>query len=159
MRLCEYCGHQNGDQAARCTNCANGLPVSTRLLRNLDPSSGPPIDQPQPQIPLSMRQRVGMWVGAWLAAGAAMALLEWSLAVFNPVQILWFPLGLFMFLGRLLAPLLILPVGWAYYVALTVAALRANHRTRYYVLYAVLCVSLALNCAGCHSLWHANVRE
>jgi hypothetical protein len=153
MRRCEYSGYENDDQAVRCEGCRTKWLVSTRLLRKLDPSSGPPVEPPKPRMLVSVRQRVVMVAGAWVAAAATMACLEWALQVFYPLMIVFFPLALvpvLPVLGRYMSL-----AGWPYYLVLSGAALASETRTRCYVLCAVLCASLAMNCAGCHYQLHA----
>lgn len=155
MRKCEYCGQEIDDEAARCAGCGTQFLISTTFLRKTNPRTGPRLEPPKPQVPISARRRVAMWVLAWLAAAITMAYTEWTFAVLQPILIFLFPAGLFFLLGGVLGHFT-LPAGWIYYLGLTLAALRSKPRARYYVFYAALCISLVLNCAGCHWLFQQN---
>ncbi len=73
--------------------------------------------------------------------------------LWNPRTFLLFPIGLF----RCLLPSSFTPddyklaaaLGWLVYYALTIAALLQSRRTRYFVVYGVLCALLVTNVVGC----------
>jgi uncharacterized membrane protein YvbJ len=48
MRKCEYCGHENGDEAAQCHGCGTEFLVPTALIAKLDPTSGTELAEPRP---------------------------------------------------------------------------------------------------------------
>ena len=53
------------------------------------------------------------------------------------------------------AGVLALGLGWVYYVAMTLWALRSKRRRNFFVIYLILCASFALNIAGCKVLGSA----
>jgi hypothetical protein len=102
-----------------------------------------------PQI--SLRWRIGLWILAWIIAiiattegGFGLLLYSWMfpaglLALFTPKD--WNPP---------INETVILIMGWALYVALTVVGLLQKRRVRYFIAFGFLCVLLALNVVGCH---------
>jgi hypothetical protein len=44
----------------------------------------------------------------------------------------------------------ILVTAWALYVVLTVVGLLQRRRVRYFIVFGILCILLALNVVGCH---------
>ena len=44
--------------------------------------------------------------------------------------------------------------GWFLYLVLSVSALVTRRRTLYFVVYALLCLLLAVNAVGCHMMFH-----
>jgi hypothetical protein len=131
MNKCLHCGPQN---------------------ESVDADTAPHV---KPQTPMSMAKTVGMWVAAWAVTGAVVA----AIGTHYPKTLLGFP-GAVLFVG----PDLPLPMwvagkpfccaGWLYYVALTLWGLRSRRRSRYYLAYAVLCLSLVLNVLGWYHLEH-----
>jgi hypothetical protein len=102
--------------------------------------SGVPDEQPE----ITLRARVAFCAITW-----AFALILTLLIVFPaPVGVVFlpsFPEGLFVFLPGRQA----MVVGWATYLILTTFLLRSRTRSRYFVLFAVLCALLAVNIPGC----------
>jgi hypothetical protein len=45
---------------------------------------------------------------------------------------------------------LAIALGWPVYGALTVVGILQRRRARYFIIYGILCVLLALNVVGCH---------
>ena len=45
-------------------------------------------------------------------------------------------------------------MGWLFYIALTFIAVYQDRRVRYFAVYSILCVLLALNVVGCHVQIH-----
>jgi hypothetical protein len=101
------------------------------------------------QIPL--RWRIGLLVGASVIT--ALATVGTGLGFL--LYALYFPSGLCEMLmpknwDLPVSDAVLLILGWALYVGLIIAALLQKRRWRYFVVYGILCVLLALNAAGCH---------
>jgi hypothetical protein len=100
------------------------------------------------------RLRFLLPAGAWALALLATAVPDFRVVV----ETHYFPFGVMVFLAWLLdfkLPLavgLISIVGWLAYLVLTGSILLARSRTKYWVLYGLLCVLLILNVVGCHML-------
>ncbi len=105
-------------------------------------------EQP-PQI--SLRLRIGLWFAAWIIATIATIEGGFGLLLYS-----WmFPYGLLvLFTPKDWNPpineTVILIMGWALYVALTIIGLLQKRRVRYFIAFGILCVLLALNVIGCH---------
>jgi hypothetical protein len=108
---------------------------------------------PEKSAHISLWRRIGLWLVAW--GGAAIAC-----AVPDPFVLLYagaFPAGILAFLlpngvwGNE-TTLGLLGLGWVFYAGLTVGGLREKRSSKYFRFYAVLCVLLALNVAGCRAL-------
>ena len=80
-------------------------------------------------------------------------LVFWLFPVFSPLGIL-----LLYIFGQNQSWFIIVGAGWLYYTLLTIWGLRAKHRRAFFVVFIILCVSLLLNCAGCNSIFHLNLR-
>ena len=104
------------------------------------PGGGAPDDEPE----MSLRARLLLCAMAW-AAGLIVTLLMVLPAPMGVVLLPFFPEGLFPFLPRRVAGV----VGWLTYLILTTFLLRSRTRTRFFVLFAVLCALLAVNAPGC----------
>ena len=99
-----------------------------------------------PKTTLSFRWRIGLWSLAWLLAATAMAIPNPRL-----LNDAWFfPEGLLMFIPGLGSNSYSLFIGWGFYAALTIIALRLKQRIGYFILLAILCFLLAANVASCH---------
>jgi len=106
----------------------------------IEPAQAGADDEPE----ISLRARVVFCAVAW-----AIALILTLLFVLpHPMAIVllpFFPEGLFVFLPRRPAAV----IGWATYLVLMIFLLRSRTSTRYFVLFGVLCVLLAVNIPGC----------
>jgi hypothetical protein len=102
---------------------------------------------------ISLWKRCWLWLVAWVVVIGLMAIPYSGICLRVPWM---FPMGSpFMLLTLLLsewgsAGNFFIAVGWLFYVALTIYALRQNRRARYFVAYTVLCVFLILNVGGCY---------
>jgi hypothetical protein len=100
---------------------------------------------------IALRWRITLWAAAWVVAtiatvgtGLGYLLYAWM-----------FPSGLVILFAPKdwdppISETIILILGWAIYVGLTIYGLLQNRRVRYFVVFGILCVLLALNVAGCH---------
>jgi hypothetical protein len=104
---------------------------------------------------ISLRRRIWFWIGAWGIATVATVGLSPGLLLFA-----WlFPVGLLNFApaGWDSSPPSdpsagvdsMIVLGWLLYIALTIVGLSQSRRTRYFVIFGILCVLLALNVVGC----------
>jgi hypothetical protein len=99
---------------------------------------------------IALRWRIGLWVAAWVLAaiatvgtGLGYLLYAWM-----------FPSGLVTLFAPKdwdppISETIILILSWAIYVGLTAYGLWQNRRVRYFIVFGILCVLLALNVAGC----------
>ncbi len=111
-----------------------------------------------PQI--SWRSKVGLLIIAWGTAAVAMTVAEpicwrslWFFPFYTPPVILAGWMGLPQ-LRNVAVWHGVLAIGWLYYVVLSLWALRVVRRRVFYWAFAILCVSLVLNCAGCRAAFH-----
>jgi len=106
----------------------------------LGPAQEVPDDEPE----MSLRARVILSATAW-----AIALVLTLLIVFPvPAGVAFLPLfpeGLFVFLPK--RPAVV--IGWVTYLVLMIFLLRSRTSTRFFVLFGVLCLLLAVNIPGC----------
>jgi hypothetical protein len=106
---------------------------------------------PEEPPKISLRWRITLLVAVWVITtiatvegGIALLLYAWMfpsglLALFVPKD--WDPP---------ISEVVILIMGWALYVGLTVFTALQKRRTCYFIIFGILCVLLALNVAGCH---------
>jgi len=155
VRKCEYCGHENSEEASQCLQCRTQFIVPTKALREFQTSEHPV------QIPISLHARLRLWAIAWGVAAAVMTVGEprcwlafWAFPLFTPFG---FALAQ-LFGGKQNQEWIIFASGWLYYVVLSFWGLYARYRRRFFMVFIILCVSLLLNCAGCqvilHAKWH-----
>ena len=116
---------------------------------------------------ISFRRKCGLCAAAWIAAIIGMALVERGFfsregfllpPVFSPAG---FPVFLFLAYcdpSSNASTVIAAIVGWLYYVILTTWSLCAIRRMVFIRVFAVLCVSLLLNIAGCEAVTHADWR-
>jgi hypothetical protein len=103
---------------------------------------------------IGFRWRLLLLLAAWCAA-AAVTVLSYPPLLRDAVV---FPYGLMTVWVWLFdlkpqqAPHFL--VGWLVYLVLSVAALVTGRRVVYFVVYALLCLLLALNAVGCHMMFH-----
>jgi len=111
---------------------------------------------------LSKERKVALWLFAWILAGMA-TMAPGSIASLKDMVSLsivlfcysWaFPAGLLAPFGSSdgnspIPGIGLLIVGWSFYIGLTIYALRQRKSSRYFLIYAILVVLLALNAAGC----------
>ncbi len=112
-----------------------------------------------PPEPMTLRWRVGLWLTACAAAGAAVLVPFPTLVFF-----IWaFPLGLVgVFVSShgkspgvtvlWLGPTLILLAGWLCYLYLSIGLLSRQRFPRFVLLYAIFIALLVLNVTGCHAV-------
>jgi hypothetical protein len=99
---------------------------------------------------ISKAVRVWLWIIAWGVAAAAIVGPAFAVLIFG-----WlFPVGLAAPFGAAqwnspLPTYGTLIVGWSGYIALSVHGLKQRERARYFRIYAILVVLLALNVSGC----------
>ncbi len=104
------------------------------------------------QLPASTRFRFLLPAGAWALALLATAIPDFRVVVWTHL----FPFGVVFFFVRVLdcnLPMaigLISTLGWLLYMVLTGSILLTRKRTKYWLLYGLLCVLLMLNIVGCH---------
>jgi len=113
-----------------------------------------------PQFPtISKSRRLGLWLLAWAIAAVA------TVAPAFPLVILFwmFPVGLAAPFGAANwssaeASYGVMIIGWLFYVALSIYALRQRKRIRYFWAYTILLVFLAFNVAGCrYEIAHTHI--
>lgn len=99
------------------------------------------------------RERINLWLAAWVVAGLVMILP--ILSSFRKssldgifIAILAFPVGLFGFFGIAVGPFL----GWLVYFILTALGLNEKKTNKFGAYYFVLIVLLVINVGGCHYL-------
>ncbi len=107
------------------------------------------------QHEISENRRVLLLLAAWvvtlfatLASGLVRSVQDFVLGVYL------FP-GMFIFLARNHAPperAWPILLGWLIYLSITIAASLTSNRRLYFGLYTLLCLLLALNIIGCHSI-------
>ena len=121
---------------------------------------------------ISKRQRLWLWAAAWGVATLVAIIPHPGLAA---RLALFFPLGLFG-IAYLFMPVYpgfgaFLPdkwaftiigaavaISWVFYLALTIFGLAEERRSRYFVIYAILCVFLILDVTGCHVIMRLPLR-
>jgi hypothetical protein len=106
------------------------------------------------------RLRVRLWLIAWavalLATPIPFCLTSPGLFAHFVMSVWAFPLGVagYAFPEHRNPPEAIvtasLIAGWAFYAGLTIVGLLQRNRTRYFVVYTVLCLLLILNAVGCN---------
>ena len=115
---------------------------------------------------ISFRAQCLFYALAWSVALAILAIPTFHLAGLSGwLWLGFFPAGLFGFMlspssyQKILRSLLSSPVviGWMLYAVLTALALFQNRRSRFWILYGILCALLALNVAGCYHRFGAVV--
>jgi hypothetical protein len=106
---------------------------------------------PEEPSTISLRWRIILLIAVWgiatiatVEGGIALLLYAWMfpsglLALFVPKD--WDPP---------ISEVVILIMGWALYVGLTAFTALQKRRTRYFIIFGILCALLALNVAGCH---------
>jgi hypothetical protein len=100
-------------------------------------------------IPVQERRRLLYY--AWGIAAFATVLVEIPLLICFPM----FPFGLTKMLGLReggIADTVGGIVGWVVYLIVTITLLRTQKRQRYFMIYGILCLILALNVVGCHRM-------
>jgi len=101
---------------------------------------------PRPEI--SRDRRYNLLLGAW----AAVVVLTFPGVLFPTLL----PAGLFRILGIRENDVIghsYLGIGWLVYAALTVGACLSRRRRTYFIIYAILCILLAINVVGCRAFW------
>jgi hypothetical protein len=159
---CPNCGGEWPDNY--CTACARTIdrtllpqppPEKIELAAKENGALASPVAVPSKEdrrSGISARRKVTLWLAAWTVAMVATQ-VPLPFALWAPGTFLLFPVGLF----RCLLPSSFTPsdynlaaaLGWPVYFALTMAALLQSRRTRYFVVYGILCVLLATNVVGC----------
>jgi len=147
MKRCSYCGRENQDEAVHCFECGTGF-VTASAVAEVAEAKLPD------QIPF--RTRWILWAVAW-----AITAILLTIDVPGVWQAFWlFPLcaPVSYLLGNIVTAgddwTLIISCGWLYYILLTVWGLCTPRRIVYFIIYTILCISLAVNVAGCHSVLH-----
>ena len=130
MIKCPYCGRNNPEGALLCSECATSLadnPPEPWRLRDEFLAAA--------RKPLPAIVKNALWWGIAIAAWLYIA----------PGAIVYLP---FFTIG--LAGEGVLAIGlWVFYIAATIAALRARTRWVYFSIYVPFCVLLLMNAAGC----------
>jgi hypothetical protein len=147
MIKCPYCGRENVAEAVRCFECGTSLV----------PEAAKP-ELPEPQIPISFRAKLRWWAIAWAATATIMTVSApncWTFFWLFPV---FFPFGFFLLGVFGLDDTRLIILGWLYYVVLSVWGLSAKHRHVFFWIFTFLCISLLLNCVGCHAILHMKLR-
>ena len=100
---------------------------------------------------ISLRWRIGLWVVAWIIAAIATVGTGLPYLIYA-----WmFPSGLFEECmpknwDPPISDTILLILGWAIYLGLTICGLLQKRHVRYFVVFGILCVLLTVNVAGCH---------
>jgi hypothetical protein len=104
------------------------------------------VDRKPPEISIRKRWLIFLltWIGALVAACP------------DPRGIMLvplFPLGLAFLLHYEDGGGMVLTLGWATYLVLSIYVMTSRTKKRFYILYGVLLVLLILNVGGCHGGW------
>ena len=110
---------------------------------------------------MSLKRKALFLSLAWAITAAAMTIIWpiswtffWAFAYYSPVTwLLSFVAERFLSKQSDNFPIV---VGWFYYLALTIVALWPKRRLWFYIIYALLLISLALNVEGCREWSHAS---
>ena len=103
------------------------------------------------ELKVSLRRKAWLWTAAW-----GVAMIATATPYCDPGLVFWtwlFPVGLvgvFYAASPPVGGLTVTVAGWLLYVVLTIVGLRQNRRSRYFLIYAILCALLVLNVVGCH---------
>ena len=99
-----------------------------------------------------VRARIALLCFAWLAVVLAFV-SKWGI---NGVSYPWlFPMGLAFFpIGNMADFFICMFGGWLYYAVLIGLALIVRRRVGFVMVLSVLCLTLALNVAGCFASWN-----
>jgi hypothetical protein len=115
--------------------------------------------------PISLRWKIALVLAAWMITAFAMAVAvrDWQ-NVFFYFPIYTLPAYLVNLVFNLASKGLSTidrslnasaTIGWLYYLALTIGTLAAERRKLFLWLFAILCLSLLINCGGCISVFHS----
>jgi hypothetical protein len=100
---------------------------------------------------ISLRWRIGLWVMAWVVAAMATVEGGFELLIYGYM----FPAGLWTLFtpkdwNPPISETILLILGWVMYAGLTVLGLLQKRRSRYFIVFGILCGLLILNVVGCH---------
>jgi hypothetical protein len=147
MKICPYCGRENGDEAGACCECGTMF--------------APVVDAATTEAPGAPAPARGAKI-AFLASSFALAMLAMlplgGLLFVKPFLILAFPSGLWAFFRQGHAFNASAVTAWIFYVALTTALMLARRRAWFILFYVVLCVALAMNVTGCYRIVNENLQ-
>lgn len=152
MKKCEYCNRESGDDALQCQECGTAFDSKDDACQLAGPW-----EILQRQTPKRLK---------WTLCLAAWGVVLIATLVANPVYVLTaplFPLGLIAVLPHgeekaIFAFMMGLPaiaIGWAIYATLGMGIASTKRNWAFIVLFTVLCMTLALNVAGCQRTLHA----
>jgi hypothetical protein len=134
VKQCAYCGHENADEVTACRECGAALAVENEQgrLKLVEFCAWW-------KKPLRASVKNGLW---WAIVVAAWFYIRPAAIVYLP----FFTVGL----AGEGVPALVL---WIFYVAITIAGLRAKTRWGYFLFYSLFSVLLMLNAVGCRRIF------
>jgi hypothetical protein len=143
MKTCDYCGYENDDDAKHCSGC--GTEIVTE--KEVEPSVRP--DHAPATITRDGRYKL------LIVAGLAVAVLTFPGIIFLPASLPKLPVGLLRLFGfneNQVNPAWSEAI-WFVYIVLIVSACLTPRKRRYFIIYTILCIILALNVVGCRIFW------
>ena len=151
MRICSYCGRENPDDTALCSECGTAYHFEKQ------PTQAAPLKPSQEDV--SLRAKWGLYCIAWLAV--VLAILAINPAYFFAAH--YFPIGLVAMLPKgdqkavmalSMGPIYV-GIGWMFYAGLSLILSRTKRKSAFSLVYIFFCILLALNVAGCNKMLKA----
>jgi hypothetical protein len=143
VKRCPYCGRENADESARCSECGTDLVPPTEKPAQLPEGW----TRPAP----SKLAKLNLLAVAWSIVLLALLPLGMFLPYMGLRLLCAFPSGLWGF-SKHEASSRDVALGWVFYSAVMATVLLVRKRWLFILFYAVLCAMLALNVPGCYKV-------